>query len=58
MARRRAGVFVVGERTIGKKNANDKMRTTKCKRQNADDDAIMRFEITIENIPAQGLSSE
>jgi hypothetical protein len=36
MARRRAGVFIVGERTIGKKNAdenadenaNDKMRTT------------------------------
>jgi hypothetical protein len=23
MARRRAGVFVAGERTIGKKNAND-----------------------------------
>jgi hypothetical protein len=52
MVRRRAGVFVAGERTIGKKNANDRMQTT-----NADDDAIMRFEITIENIPAQGLSS-
>jgi hypothetical protein len=39
MARRRAGVFIVGERT-------------KCRRQNADDDAIMRSEITIENIPA------
>jgi hypothetical protein len=35
-----------------------KMPTTKCRRQNADEDAIMRFEITIENVPAQGLSSE
>jgi hypothetical protein len=33
------------------------MQTTKCKRQNAGDDAIMRSEMTIENIPAQGLSS-
>jgi len=47
MARRRAGVFIVGERTIGKKNADEN-----AKRQNADDDAIMRFEITITNIPA------
>jgi hypothetical protein len=54
MARRRAGVFVVGER----RPLARKMQTTKCERQNADDDAIMRFEITIENIPAQGLSSE
>jgi hypothetical protein len=52
MARRRAGVFVVGERTIGKKNANGRTQTTKCERQNAGDDAIMRFETTIENIPA------
>jgi hypothetical protein len=52
MARRRAGVFIVGERTIGKKNANDRMQTTKCERQNAGDDAIMRSEITLENIPA------
>jgi hypothetical protein len=44
----RAGVFVVGERTIGKKNADEK----KADEKNADDDAIMRFEITIENIPA------
>jgi hypothetical protein len=28
MVRRRAGVFVVSERTIGKKNADDKMQTT------------------------------
>jgi hypothetical protein len=53
MARRRAGVFVVGERALARK-----MQTTECRRQNADDDAIMRFEITIEKIPAQGLSSE
>jgi hypothetical protein len=48
MARRRLGVFVVGERTIGKKNADEK----KADEKKADEDAMMRFEITIENIPA------